>query len=987
MNEDSMRRAYELFDDVCDLDADSRAVLLDERCAGDPKLRAAVEKMLRQDQTDDAGLTPGAGAGLIAERIRHDDESAIPSHIGPYSVIREIGRGGMGVVYEAEQASPKRRVALKVMRDGFASEEIQQRFRRESQLLGQLLHPGIAHIYEAGTENVSGRTIPYFAMEFIEGESVDVHIRENEPSRHDILQLFVRICDAVQHAHQKGIIHRDLKPSNVLVKLEASTISATARGAVGPGTVIDAVGQPKILDFGVARLADQDAHTTIQTQAGQLVGTLAYMSPEQLEGDPAALDTRCDVYALGVMLYRTLSGKLPVDIAGKPVAEAARLVRDTEPRRLGLMDSTLKGDVETIVAKAIEKDPARRYASAAALGEDIRRYLDREPITARPASSLYQMRKFASRNRALVGGITATFVVLVLGVVGTAIGLASSLRANEKLEQTNEALTISNANLEQANRDLTAVSAFQAEQLGTIDVPLMGQRLSEDLLAAAPDMDRADLEAVLGKVNFTDFSRLILSKNIFDGALQTVDEQFADRPQVRAKLLQSIGNALRDLGLHELARDPLHRALKIRQDVFGDEHRDTIDAQLSIAMLHHEMGAYDEAQTTYESVIESTEKVLGKDDELALSAMVKYSNLLELQGKSQEVAALLHTVVAARERTVGADHQTTLSARSQKAANFLRLQRFDDAEAEFRQIHAAQVRLLGALHQDTLTTQSYLAVALFRIGRADEAVEVGLQALEGRRHTHGNDHSYTLISVGNVAAFMMAAGRFAEAEPLYREALDTHLRINGPDHPKTITALHNLGYYHGRMGDYNAANQYYRRVYESDVRTLGEDNYEALRTLANIGANLVRQDMFTEAEALLLDLLERRRRVLGEEHVDTLASNYLLAKMYLRWEKPEEAEPFVGSVLATNRKNHGEEHSETLDAMDLMAEVLVAQNRLSNAKDLYRKVYETCRESLGEDHPRTQDALGNVNEVLELGADVGRLRVSDTSATDERSSD
>ena len=287
--------------------------------------------MLEQDGLDrgsgvlDESDEPGAGAQVLAAGL----SGAPPERVGRYRIIREIGRGGMGVVYEAEQESPARHVARKVIRDAFASPQIHRRFRRESELLGRLQHPGIAHVYEAGVEVVQGRSIPFIAMEFIEGEPLTEHLATATSGRRGLLQLFIRICDGVQHAHQKGVIHRDLKPGNVLVTRASTRLSSVDDS--GSQTTADSGGQPKIVDFGIARVSDPDSQATLQTHTGQLVGTLAYMSPEQIEGDPASIDTRCDVYAIGVMLYQVLAGRMPVEISGKPVAEAARLIRESAP--------------------------------------------------------------------------------------------------------------------------------------------------------------------------------------------------------------------------------------------------------------------------------------------------------------------------------------------------------------------------------------------------------------------------------------------------------------------------------------------------------------------------------------------------------------------------------------------------------------------------------------------------------------------------------
>jgi WD40 repeat protein/predicted Ser/Thr protein kinase len=332
--------------------------------------------------------------------------------IGRYRILRCIAGGGMGTVYEAEQDSPRRLVALKAVRPGLASPALRKRFTQEAQILGRLHHPGIAQVYEAGLAE-DGQ--PFFAMEFIRGLHLDEYARLRSLTIPARLELLARVCDAVQHAHDQGVIHRDLKPANILV---------------------DETGQPKVLDFGVARVTNADLLTGAGlTRTGQLLGTPNYMSPEQVTANPAAIDHRADVYALGVVLFELLAGRLPYRLENRPLAEAARLILEEEPPRLGSLNPELRGDVETIVARALEKDPARRYPSAADLAADLRRCFAHEPILARPPSALYHLRKFARRHKALVSGVLTTGAALVLGLVGTIFYAVAEARQRGQAEQ------------------------------------------------------------------------------------------------------------------------------------------------------------------------------------------------------------------------------------------------------------------------------------------------------------------------------------------------------------------------------------------------------------------------------------------------------------------------------------------------------------------------------------------------------------------------
>ena len=443
----------------------------------------------------------------------------VPSTIGSYRIIRLLGEGGMGAVYEAEQDQPRRRVALKVIKSAWADRELLRRFELESQTLGRLHHPGIAQIYEAGAAETSFGSQPFFAMEIIRGKPLIEYAEAKHLNTRQRLALMIQICEAVEHAHQRGIIHRDLKPGNILVEES---------------------GQPKILDFGLARVTDGDMQATRQTDMGQLLGTLAYMSPEQVTADPLALDTRSDVYALGVILYELLAGRLPYEVS-RHVYEVVRTIQQVDPKPLSSINRAYRGDIETIAAKALEKDKTRRYGSAAELAADIRRYLEDRPIAAKPASTSYQLRKFARRNKVLVTGTFAVFLTLIVGVV------------------------VSTWQAVRARRAEVRAQAETATAQAVVDF------LQNDLLAQASANKQA------GPKTKPDPDLKV--RTALDRAAERIEGKFAKQPEVEAEIRQTIGQTYYDLGLYPEGRKQLEQALTLRRRVLGPDNPKTIHAQ------------------------------------------------------------------------------------------------------------------------------------------------------------------------------------------------------------------------------------------------------------------------------------------------------------------------------------------------------------------------------------------------------------------------
>ena len=455
-------RIRELFLSARALAPDERSEFVANRAEGDASLAAEVLRLLDADQQPAGLLSKSAetlASGLRPKGIAH------PQHIGPFRILGVLGRGGMSVVYRGQQETPRREVAVKVLQAGLSNPEMLRRFELESQILGHLNHPTIAQIFEAGSFDFYGEVTPYFAMELVDGLPLTVYAREHKLDTRGRLELLATIARAVQHAHDRGVIHRDLKPSNVLVT-EAS-----------PGQAL-----PKVLDFGIARSLDSTGElTALHTSTGQLMGTLPYMSPEQISGRSNGVGARSDLYALGVLLYELLTGNLPHDLSGLPLTEVVRIVTQESPTRLGHERTELRGDLETIAATALAKDPRARYPSADSFADDLERYLNHEPIRARPPTRWYRIRKFVRRHRLLVSSTVALVAAMTIALVVVG-GLAQE---NAELA-TREQRT--NAELRQRLYESQMIAAGRT--LGTTGGPSRVREILEDWLPkpGAPDL-------------------------------------------------------------------------------------------------------------------------------------------------------------------------------------------------------------------------------------------------------------------------------------------------------------------------------------------------------------------------------------------------------------------------------------------------------------------------------------------------------------------
>ncbi len=879
---------------------------------------------------DDDNIAARASASMwtATDAVRIEPGRAI----GPYIIQELLGEGGHGEVYRAEQTEPvQRTVAIKIIKPGMDSKAVIARFEQERQALAVMDHPNVARVLDAGTFL---RGVPYFVMDYVDGEPITTYCDRHALCIRDRLALFIDVCDAVQHAHMKGIIHRDLKPSNILV-------------ASGDGR------KPlvKVIDFGVAKaLGGVMAGGAINTEHGQLIGTREYMSPEQAAMGTTDIDTRADVYSLGVVMYELLVGALPFDspmLRAVGQAQIEHLLRKHEPARPSTQFSTLSGEDGEVIAKsrqtsravlsrelhreldwiplkAMRAERAERYRSASDLGDDIRNYLRGEPLEAGPAAATYRIGKFVQRHRGPVAAVAMVLLALVAGLIGVSVALQQVTQQREIAQQREQdALAAQHAESLQRERavaeserarraeadssrladELQLVVDFQASQLSDVDTAAMGERMRDGILSrwrstGRDDADLRHLEHSLGDVNFTSIALRSLEADVLDRALATIDEQFDDQPLVQARLLQTVSKTMIGLGLTDSAAPLQERALTIRRQRLGEHHPDTLSAMNHMGRVHRSLGNLTEAQTLFEAAWEGRRDVIGEDHEQTLTSLSNLGLVLLSQGRVSDAEPLLRQVLEQRRRAFGEDHPETLSAFNNLGGLMMRTGAPADAEHYFRLALDGRKQVLGKLHPGTLTTMNNLALALRSQGDLDGAELYFAQALKGRKRVFGDDHPYVLQSFNNIALVLHAKGNFSEALAYHRQAVSGRREKLGHDHPATLISISNKSVVLRDLDRLDESAELAHEAVQSARRVLPEDHWQTAEFLAQHSRTLVRMASYGEAERLALEAHAIFTTALGPTHRRTTNSVDHIATLYEAWHK---AEPDAGHDLAAIR--------------------------------------------------------------------------------------
>ena len=819
-------------------DEEVRSLL--DTSAGSPEIREAV---LRMREAGNAGETRTPSGNTYAEigKALPAAPSSAGTLIGRYLLMEKLGEGGMGEVWLAEQQEPvRRRVALKLIKAGMNSREVIRRFESERQALALMDHPDIARVFDAGS---TPEGVPYFVMEYASGEPITGYCDGRQLSTRQRLELFRQLCEAVQHAHQKAIIHRDLKPSNILV------------------TEVDGRPMPKIIDFGIAKaLGENLTGEMIVTRIGALIGTPEYVSPEQALSSGEDIDTRTDIYSLGVVFYELLAGVRPIELSKIPLAEFLKRLREDDPpkpsTRVTTQDPTtsgevarkrqteaatlaklLNGDLDAIALKALEKDRSRRYSTPMEFAADIERYLHNQPVLAHTAGASYRIGKYVRRHGFAVSAGLAAVVLLV----GFAVVQAAQLRRITRER-------------DRANR----VTDFITRMFKVSD----------------PSEARG---------------ATITAREILDQSSKEIESGLAKDPEVQAQMMHVMGDVYYGLGLWSRADSLSRRAVDIRRRVLGPTDPDTLQSMNLLALVLYDQSQATEAEKVCRETLDARRRVLGPDHRDTLESARMLGNILTEQGRYKEAEAIHRQVAETAARVFGSDDKFTVRGMSSLGIDLDYQGRHAEAEKIFRDVLERDRRIYGPDHPTVFDDMINLGASAELLHHFAEAEKINSDVLQAQQRVLGAEHPDTLLSMGNLALVLSKEDHNPQAEKLFRDALAIKLRVLGPEHRSTLVTMGNLADVLTAQGKYVEAERLVRQTLVTERRVLGPDHSDTLTTLQGLGELLADEKRYAEAEKTDRETLETRRRILGDAHQDTALSAYELAEVLAVQGKSEDA--------------------------------------------------------------------------------------------------
>lgn len=895
MDSRTYEQARQLYHELADVPrADALANLAERNLS--PEVRRLATSLLGHDSSlkaFDEEHMGQVGIALVDSSVEAGDSSEpesrasglLPERIGGFRVLDVLGRGGMGVVYRGVQEKPEREVAIKVLQFIAANPNTLRRFEYEAQILARLDHPYVATIIEAGVDSDLGG-LPFIVMELVPGVDLIEHCEALGLGTREKLMLFQRICQGVEHAHQRSIVHRDLKPANILVDRE---------------------GRPRILDFGIARPATDDQSTPGKTESGSVLGSLSWMSPEQARGDLNAVDVRSDVYALGVILYRLLSGRMPYDLEGVPPWDAARIICEKEPARLGLERHDLRGDLEAIVGRTLEKDPEKRYSGAGALDRDLGRYLDDQPVEARPWSASYQFSKFARRHRWLVTAFALTFASVTVGLVSSVLLWRDAETAREEAEhergvaEAERKLAISARN---AADDARGV-AEEARQRADAEAERARRKAetSEQVVSFLRNMFHRAIDSQVSGQEVT-------VKEVLDRAVPTIEDRLHSEPAIRAELMHTMGGVYSQLGFLSQANVLLEDAVALQVASLPEDDEQRLSTLLLLAKTKWKLGRLDSAQAWFEEGIPRCDRVFGPEDPRTAVALRCYGNLLLEQGRYAEAEPLLLRGI------------------------------------EISKSHSAK------LDSPTLELLMTLTSLYHQRGDPGKALPLGIETFEGLQALYGPDHHLTLVMANNLSVIHLELGNLDKAEKLAVANLEGHRRALGEEHPNTLLVQRNLGNLYRRLNRFAEAEELLFDALEGLESSLGEGHQHVLTTKFVL-ADMVQQMGRTEdAIPLAWEILSAREELLGYDHRDTIETLCRLGEWHERSD-PGEAEALFRDATERSIRASARGGLHMRDALVGLGRVL----REREAESELTELLEGFRDQLSEIHDDDSEAM------------------------------
>jgi non-specific serine/threonine protein kinase/serine/threonine-protein kinase len=812
----------------------------------------------------------------------------------------------------AQQTEPvKRLVAVKLIKAGMDSRQVIARFDAERQALALMDHAHIARVLDAGTTS-GGR--PYFVMDLVRGVPITRYCDEQRLAPRQRLELFIPVCQAIQHAHTKGIIHRDLKPSNILVAL------------------YDGVPAPIVIDFGVARATGSPlTEKTVCTQYGQIIGTFEYMSPEQAQFNQLDIDTRSDIYSLGVLLYELLTGTTPLEQSRlRTVAfdETLRIIREEEPpkpsTRLSTADALpaiaasrsveparlnklVRGELDWIVMKALEKNRDLRYETAHEFARDIERYLRDEPVLACPPSAAYKLRKFARTHRQLLAAAAAFALLLTAGCVVSTWQAIRATRAEQRATDERNRVVA-----EQRRGDQEAAIAKAVDEF-----------LERDLLGQADIGNQA-----AGQVR----NPKITVRELLDRAARGIDARFKGQERTEAAIRLTLGRAYRTLGEFDAAQKHLERSFALRKEKLGLHDASTLQSLEALALLAWSRGRHDDAETLFAQTLDIRRQTLGADHLNTLGSMNNLANLWWQHGRYAEAEDFYQRVHRARRAKLGGNHPDTLTSLGNLALLYAGQGRFAEAEPMFQEAIDGYRSTLGVDHPETFRTLANMASLYSNWGRYDEAERRYRELLaEGRRIKLDDDSPEMLRYTGALGAVLLARKQYADAEPLFRQVLDGRRARLDPDHPDTLTTMNDLAVVCMETRRYDEAEPLFRDALKASRTRAGPGHPLTLKITNCLASLCALRRQFDEAERLFGEVLESRRATLSKDHPETLISVHNLGACYRLSGKYDRAEPLLIEAVEGARTRLGANHPYTRKYIGSLVQLFEAWDKQSEA--------------------------------------------------------